>query len=311
MLRQRTLNKLVKTTGIGLHSGTKVELTLRPAQPDTGIVFRRTDLAEPVDFRVSAEIVGDTRMATTLQNGTAKVSTVEHLLSACAGLGIDNMYVDLTAEEVPIMDGSAGTFVFLLQSAGIVEQNAAKKFIRIKKPVELRQADAHGEKWARLEPYDGFKVRFSIDFQHPAIDATGQVAEIDFADVSYAKEVARARTFGFMHDAEALALMGLGRGGSLDNAIVLDEYRILNNHGLRYDDEFVRHKALDAIGDLYALGHPLIGFYSAHKSGHAINNALLRRLLADQSAYEIVSFENAEEAPAAFRRSLDDLLVAV
>jgi UDP-3-O-[3-hydroxymyristoyl] N-acetylglucosamine deacetylase len=311
MLRQRTLNKLVKTTGIGLHSGTKVELTLRPAQPDTGIVFRRTDLAEPVDFRVSAEIVGDTRMATTLQNGTAKVSTVEHLLSACAGLGIDNMYVDLTAEEVPIMDGSAGTFVFLLQSAGIVEQNAAKKFIRIKKPVELRQPDAHGEKWARLEPYDGFKVRFSIDFQHPAIDATGQVAEIDFADVSYAKEVARARTFGFMHDAEALALMGLGRGGSLDNAIVLDEYRILNNHGLRYDDEFVRHKALDAIGDLYALGHPLIGFYSAHKSGHAINNALLRRLLADQSAYEIVSFENAEEAPAAFRRSLDDLLVAV
>jgi UDP-3-O-[3-hydroxymyristoyl] N-acetylglucosamine deacetylase len=208
------------------------------------------------------------------------------------------------------MDGSAGTFVFLLESAGLLEQDAPKKFIRIKKSVEVREADRGGDKWARLEPFFGFKVRFSIDFQHPAIDATGQVAEIDFASVSYSKEVARARTFGFMQDAEALRSMGLGRGGSLDNAIVLDEYRILNNHGLRYDDEFVRHKALDAIGDLYALGHPLIGAYSAHKSGHAINNALLRRLLADQSAWELVSFARVEEAPLAFRRTVEDLLPA-
>lgn len=307
MLRQRSIKRLVRTTGIGLHSGTKVELTLRPAPADTGIVFRRTDLAVPVDFPVRPDGVGDTRMATTLQQGDARISTIEHLMSACAGLGIDNLYVDVTAEEIPVMDGSAGTFVFLLQSAGLEAQNAAKKFIRVKKATEIRHADASGEKWARLEPYFGFKLRFTIDFDHPAIDATGQVADIDFAEVSYIKDVSRARTFGFMHDAEALRSMGLGRGGSFDNAIVLDEYRILNHDGLRYADEFVKHKALDAIGDLYVLGHPMIGAYIAYKSGHAINNALLRKLVADQSAWEFVSFQDAAQAPLAFRREFDEL----
>ncbi|MGA2550794.1 MAG: UDP-3-O-acyl-N-acetylglucosamine deacetylase [Burkholderiaceae bacterium] len=310
MVRRRSIKQIVRTTGIGLHSGTKVELTLRPAAPDTGIVFRRTDLAEPLDFPVRAEAVGDTRMATTLQKGNVRVSTIEHLMSACAGLGIDNLYVDVTAEEIPIMDGSAGTFVFLLQSAGIEQQPAAKRFIRVKHAVEIRESDRSGAKWARLEPFFGFRLRFTIDFDHPAIDATGQYADIDFAKVSYIKDVARARTFGFMQDAETLRSSGLGRGGSFDNAILLDEYRILNHDGLRYEDEFVKHKALDAVGDLYVLGHPLIGAYSAFRSGHGLNNALIRKFLADESAWEMVTFEDgAPEAPPAFIQGWEELLV--
>ena len=303
MLRQRTVKQLIRATGIGMHSGTKVELSLRPAPPDTGIVFRRIDLPEPVDLPASALGVGDTRMASTLQNGAVKVSTVEHLMSACAGLGIDNLYVDVSAEEIPIMDGSASSFVFLLQSAGIEEQAKAKKFIRVKKTIEVREADASGrgdDKWARLEPHFGFKLGFSINFNHPAIDATGQEHEIDFAETSYVKDIARARTFGFMHEAETLREMGLARGGSFDNTIVMDEYRILNGEGLRDSAEFVKHKILDAIGDLYLIGHPLIASYRAHKSGHALNNKLLRALLADGSAYEIVSFDDTKQAPRAF-----------
>jgi UDP-3-O-[3-hydroxymyristoyl] N-acetylglucosamine deacetylase len=304
MLRQRTVKQLIRTTGIGLHSGTKVELTLRPAAPNTGIVFRRVDLAEPVDLPASALGVGDTRMASTLQQGEVKVSTVEHLMSACAGLGVDNLYVDVSAEEIPIMDGSAGSFVFLLQSAGIEEQPVAKKFVRVLKTVEVRETDRSGEKWARLSPHNGYKLKFSIDFHHPAIDATGQECEIDFAETSYAKEIARARTFGFMQDAETLRSMGLALGGSMDNAIIMDEYRILNGDGLRYADEFVKHKILDAIGDLYLIGHPLIAAYSAHKSGHGLNNKLLRALLADETAYEIVSFDQEADAPPAFTLGL-------
>ena len=303
MLRQRTLKQIVKTTGIGLHSGTRVVLTLRPAPPDTGIVFRRTDLDPPVDLPASAIGIGDTRLASTLQNGDVKVSTVEHLMSACAGLGLDNLYADVTAEEIPIMDGSASSFVFLLQSAGIEEQSRAKKFIRVVKPVEIRVPDASGKSddaWVRLDPYFGFKLDFSIDFKHPAIDATGQKHSIDFADTSYVKDIARARTFGFMHEAEALRSMGLARGGSFDNTIVMDEYRILNGEGLRDSAEFVKHKILDAIGDLYLIGHPLIAAYSAHKSGHGMNNRLLRALLGDESAYEIVTFDDESVAPRAF-----------
>jgi UDP-3-O-[3-hydroxymyristoyl] N-acetylglucosamine deacetylase len=311
MLRQRTIRQLVRSTGIGLHSGTKVELTLRPAAPNTGIVFRRIDLDEPVDLPVRVDLVGDTRMATTLQVGSTKVSTIEHLMSACAGLGVDNLYVDVTAEEVPIMDGSAATYVFLLQSAGIEEQGIAKKFIRVKKSVEVREPDRNGDKWARLDPHFGFMLDFSIDFQHPAIDATGNHTIIDFADTSYVREIARARTFGFMHDAETLRSMGLGRGGSFENAIVMDEYRILNGDGLRYEDEFVKHKILDAIGDLYVLGHPLIASYAAHKSGHAVNNKLLRALLADASAWEYVSFDDLASAPAAFTRGMVDIPLTV
>jgi UDP-3-O-[3-hydroxymyristoyl] N-acetylglucosamine deacetylase len=306
MLSQRTVKQVVRTTGIGVHSGTKVELTLRPAGINTGIVFRRIDLPEPVDIPVRAEDVGDTRMATTLQRGTVKVSTIEHLLSACAGLGIDNLYIDVTAEEIPIMDGSAGTFVFLLQSAGIEQQGAAKRFLRILKPVEVKE----GDKWARLEPHFGFKVSFAIDFDHPAIDGTGQEASIDFAQSSYIKEISRARTFGFMQDAETLRSMGLGRGGSFDNAIVLDEYRILNQDGLRYQDEFVRHKILDAIGDLYVIGHQVIGSYCANKSGHALNNRLIRAVLADQESFKISTFEDVEHAPRAFAHKIDELLTA-
>jgi UDP-3-O-[3-hydroxymyristoyl] N-acetylglucosamine deacetylase len=306
MLRQRTVKQVIRTTGVGVHSGTKVELTLRPAAPNTGIVFRRIDLEEPVDFVTGPTHVGDTRMATTLQNGDVKVSTIEHLLSACAGLGIDNLHVDVTAEEIPIMDGSAGTFVFLLQSAGIEEQNAAKQFIRIAKTVEVED----GDKFARLEPFFGFKVSFSIAFDHPAIDGTGQEASVDFAQASYIKEISRARTFGFMQDAEALRAMGLGRGGSFDNAIVLDEYRILNQDGLRYQDEFVRHKILDAIGDLYVVGHQVIGSYTAHKSGHALNNRLIRKLMADQKCWELVSFDDVDRAPRAFAHPIEELLAA-
>jgi UDP-3-O-[3-hydroxymyristoyl] N-acetylglucosamine deacetylase len=304
MLKQRTVKQLVKTTGVGLHSGTKVELTLRPAPVDTGIVFRRVDLTPVVDFQASAMAVGDTRMASTLESGGAKVSTVEHLMSACAGLGIDNLFVDITAEEIPIMDGSASSFVFLLQQAGLMEQSAAKKFIRILKPVEVREGQGDKEKWARLEPYDGFKLKFFIEFNHPAVDGTGQTAEVDFGAESYVKEISRARTFGFMQDVETLRGIGLARGGSLENAIVMDEYRILNADGLRYENEFVRHKILDAIGDLYLVGHPLLAAYNAYKSGHSLNNLLLRALLAQPDAYEIVSFDTMEFAPRSYLRQV-------
>ncbi|MDW3680363.1 UDP-3-O-acyl-N-acetylglucosamine deacetylase [Cupriavidus sp. CV2] len=296
MLKQRTIKSLVKTVGIGLHSGRKVTLTLRPAPVDAGIVFTRVDLPEAVEIPASASAIGDTRLASVLQKDGARVSTVEHLMSACAGLGIDNLYVDVDAEEIPIMDGSAASFVFLLQSAEIEQQSAPKRFIRVKKAVEVRE----GDKLARLEPFFGFKLAFTIDFRHPAVDKTGQTFAIDFADTSYVREIARARTFGFAHEVEALREMGLARGGSLDNAIVLDEHRMLNNEELRYGDEFVRHKILDAIGDLYVVGHPLIGAYIANKSGHGLNNQLLRALLADQEAYEMVTFDRVEDAPPAF-----------
>lgn len=300
MLKQRTVKQLVKTIGIGLHSGTRVDLTLRPAPPDTGIVFRRVDLVPPVELPASASGVGDTRMASTLDKDGVKVSTVEHLMSACAGLGIDNLYIDLTAEEIPIMDGSASSFVFLLQQAGLQEQEAAKKFIRVKKPVEVREGEGDKLKWARLEPYNGFKLKFFIEFNHPAVDRTGQLAEVDFEVESYVKEIARARTFGFMQDVETLRGMGLARGGSLENAIVMDEYRILNQDGLRYENEFVRHKILDAIGDLYLVGHPLLAAYIAHKSGHGLNNQLLRALLEQPDAYDIVTFDSIEQAPRSY-----------
>ncbi|HLD08776.1 MAG TPA: UDP-3-O-acyl-N-acetylglucosamine deacetylase [Methylophilaceae bacterium] len=297
MLKQRTLKKVISATGVGLHTGDKVTLTLRPAAPDTGIVFRRVDLPEPIEIKVQPDHVGDTRLCSALEHKGARIATIEHLLSALAGLGIDNIIVDLTAAEVPIMDGSSGPFVYLLQSAGIVEQAALKKFIRIKKSVEVH----NGDKWVRFDPYFGFKIDFTIDFDHPVFEHSSQNVKIDFADNSYVKEISRARTFGFMHEVEYLRSNGLARGGSLDNAIVLDEYRIINNDGLRYEDEFVKHKVLDAIGDLYVLGHPLIGAFSAHKSGHAMNNQLLRTLLADAEAWEYATFERIEEAPDAFQ----------
>ncbi len=301
MLRQRTVKTLVRTTGVGLHSGQGVELVLRPAATDTGIVFRRVDLPVPVDIRADAARVNDTRMASTLtaeSDPEVRVATVEHLMSALAGLGIDNLHVDVTAAEIPILDGSAGSFVFLLQSAGIVEQAAPKRFIRVKRPIEVRE----GDKWARLEPFFGYKLRFSIDFGHPAIDATIQEVEVDFASDSYVSEISRARTFGFMQDVEALRSRGLAQGGSLGNAIVMDEYRVLNADGLRSHDEFVKHKILDAIGDLYLVGHPLLAAYTAHKSGHAMNNALLRALLADREAWDLATFPQRREAPRMFAR---------
>jgi UDP-3-O-[3-hydroxymyristoyl] N-acetylglucosamine deacetylase len=300
MLKQRTIQKEVKTIGVGVHSGTKVTLTLRPAPIDTGIIFTRVDLSPPVIFPATALNIGDTKMASTLTKDGAKVSTVEHLLSACAGLGIDNIYIDVSAEEIPIMDGSASSFVYLLQQAGMQEQSAAKKFIRVLKPVEIREGSGKSEKWARLEPYDGFKLNFFIEFNHPAVDGTNQTAEVDFEQVSYVKDVARARTFGFMQDVEMLRGIGLARGGSLENAIVMDEYRILNADGLRFDDEFVRHKILDAIGDLYLIGHPFLASYTAHKSGHGLNNQLLRVLLAQPDAYEIVTFDDVKSAPKTY-----------
>ncbi|MFZ3223764.1 MAG: UDP-3-O-acyl-N-acetylglucosamine deacetylase [Rugosibacter sp.] len=293
MLRQRTLKTIVKTTGVGLHSGVKVALVLRPAPVDTGVVFRRVDLTPPVDLKADPLGVGDTRMASCLEKQGAKVATVEHLMSALAGLGIDNIYIDVDAAELPIMDGSAAPFVFLLQSAGIEEQAAAKKFIRVKKLVEVKE----GDKWARLTPFDGFSLDFSIVFSHPAVAQSGSSAHLDFADQSYMREISRARTFGFMQDVEALREQGLALGGSLDNAIVMDEYRVLNQDGLRYADEFVKHKILDAVGDLYLIGHPLLAAFSAHKSGHALNNALLRELLSDETAWEVVTFLRAEETP--------------
>jgi len=285
---------MVRATGVGLHTGTKVYMTLRPAAANTGIVFRRTDLTPPVEIRGEPYAVGDTRLSSSLEKQGAKVATVEHLMSALAGLGVDNAYVDLTAPEVPIMDGSAGPFVFLLQSAGIEEQGAPKKFIRILKPVEVRE----GDKWARFEPHHGYKLTMSIDFAHPVFDKSRQSVTVDFSSTSYIKEVSRARTFGFMQDVETMRSQGLALGGSLDNAIVMDEYRVLNTDGLRYDDEFVKHKVLDAIGDLYLLGHPLIGAFTAHKTGHALNNRLLRRLVEDKPSWELVSFERPEDAPA-------------
>jgi UDP-3-O-[3-hydroxymyristoyl] N-acetylglucosamine deacetylase len=294
MLRQRTLKSVINATGVGLHSGVKVRLALRPAQPDTGIVFRRVDLDPPVDLRADPFGVGDTRMASVLERDGVRLATVEHLMSALAGLGIDNLYADVDAAELPIMDGSAAPFVFLLQSAGIEEQNAPKRFLRVKKAVEVRD----GDKWARLDPYEGFKLAFSISFNHPAVDQSGARVEIDFANDSYVRDISRARTFGFTQDVEALRAQGLALGGSLDNAIVMDEYRVLNTEGLRLPDEFARHKVLDAIGDLYLAGHPLLAAFSAHKSGHALNNQLLRALLADAAAWELVSFADAAAAPA-------------
>jgi UDP-3-O-[3-hydroxymyristoyl] N-acetylglucosamine deacetylase len=300
VLQQRTLKSLTKAVGVGVHSGQRVELTLRPAQPDTGIVFRRVDLPEPVDIPISALSVTDTRMATTVTAGGAKVQTIEHLMSACSGLGIDNLYVDITAEEVPILDGSAASYVFLLQSAGLALQNVPKKFIRVLKSVEVRQGEGGQAKWARLEPYEGYKLSFEIEFDHPAVDSTGQQVVFDMATGNYSRDIARARTFGFTRDVEALRSKGLALGGGLDNAIVMDDYKVLNSDGLRYDDEFVKHKILDAMGDLYCLGKPLLAAYTAFRSGHALNNLLLRELLSRPDAYETASFEDERSAPAGF-----------
>jgi UDP-3-O-[3-hydroxymyristoyl] N-acetylglucosamine deacetylase len=296
VIKQRTLKNIIRATGVGLHTGEKVYLTLRPAAPDTGIVFRRIDLEEPVEIEAKAENVGDTTLSTSLVNGNARVSTVEHLLSALAGMGIDNAYIDLNAPEVPIMDGSAGPFVFLIQSAGIQEQEVAKRFIRIKRDITIED----GDKWVRFEPFDGFKVGFSIDFDHPAFKHDHQTAVVDFSTTSFVKEVSRARTFGFMSQIETLRANNLALGGSLDNAVVVDDYRILNEDGLRYVDEFVKHKILDSIGDLYLLGHSLIGAFRGHKSGHALNNKLLRTLLAQEDAWEEVIFTDPEKAPISF-----------
>jgi UDP-3-O-[3-hydroxymyristoyl] N-acetylglucosamine deacetylase len=302
MLAQRTLKALTRAVGVGVHSGQKVELTLRPAPPDTGVVFRRTDLPVPVDIPVNALAVSDTRMASTISPGgdpgAPKVQTIEHLMSACAGLGLDNLYVDITADEVPILDGSAASFVFLLQSAGIQVQNAPKRFIRVTKAVEVREGEGAALKWARLEPFDGYKLTFEIEFDHPAVNATGQRVEFDMGSGQYKRDIARARTFGFTKDVEMMRTRGLGLGGSMDNVIVVDDYRVLNSDGLRYDDEFVKHKILDAIGDLHIAGKPMIAHYVAFKSGHALNNKLLRKLLADESAYEIVTFDDESKAPA-------------
>ena len=300
MLKQRTIKQVVRTTGVGVHSGTKVELTLRPAPPGAGITFRRVDYDPIVAIPSAADVVGETRMATVLIKDQARVSTVEHLMSACAGLGIDNLYIDLTAEEIPIMDGSASSFVFLLQQAGLQEQGAAKKFIRIKKAVEVREGEGDKLKWAKLEPHHGWTLGFEIVFGHPAVDATGQRVSFDMGSGRYKHEIARARTFGFTKDVDMMRSRGLTLGGSMDNAIVVDDYRVLNAEGLRYDDEFVKHKILDAMGDLYLAGKPLLAAYSAFRSGHALNNQLIRALLADQEAFEVVSFGNERDAPAGF-----------
>ena len=302
MLAQRTLKSITRAVGVGVHGGQRVELTLRPAAPDTGIMFRRIDLPVPVDIPVRAHSVCDTRMATTISPngdpGAPKVNTIEHLLSACAGLGLDNVIIDITAEEVPILDGSAASFVFVLQSAGIELQKAPKRFLRIIKPVEIREGEGRSLKWARLSPYNGYTLTFEIDFNHPAVDQTGQQVTFDMGSGLYKRDIARARTFGFTKDVELMRSRGLGLGGSMDNAIVVDDYRVLNAGGLRYDDEFVKHKILDAIGDLHVTGHPLLGAYTAFKSGHALNNKLMRAVLADRDAFEIVTFEDERDAPA-------------
>jgi UDP-3-O-[3-hydroxymyristoyl] N-acetylglucosamine deacetylase len=296
MINQRTLKNVIRATGVGIHTGEKVFMTLRPAAVNTGIVFRRTDLDPAVEVPAFATHVGDTSMNTTLEQDGVRVSTVEHLMSAFAGLGIDNAYVDLSNAEVPIMDGSAGPFVFLIQSAGIEEQSAAKRFIRVLEPVEVRKDD----KWARIDPYAGFRVSFKIDFNHPVFRSHQSFASVDFSTTSYLKEIARARTFGFMRDIEMLRERKLVLGGSMDNAVVLDDYRVLNEDGLRYEDEFVKHKVLDAIGDLYLLGHGLIGAYSGYKSGHELNNLLLRELLEQPSAWEEVTFDDSEAVPVSY-----------
>ena len=297
MLRQRTLKTAIRTTGVGLHTGARVELVLRPAAPDSGIVFHRVDIDRPVTIPADALHVGDTRLSSTLKHEGTSISTVEHVMSALAGLGIDNLHIDVAGPEVPIMDGSAAPFVFLLQSAGIVEQDSPKRYLRILAPVEVKD----GDKWARFDPYNGFKLDFTIDFPHPMFGSENRNVVVDFAEHSYVKEVARARTFGFMHEVEAMRAAGLGLGGSLQNAVVLDEYRVLNAEGLRYDNEFVKHKVLDAIGDLYLLGHPLIGQYTAFKSGHGLNNAVARALLARSDAFELVTFAEPEDVPSAFK----------
>ncbi len=294
MIKQRTLKKVIKATGVGLHKGEKIHLTLRPAPADTGIIFRRIDLQEPVEIIACAENVGDTRLSTTLVKGSVKISTVEHLLSALAGLGIDNALVELDGPEVPIMDGSARPFVFMIQSAGIKEQNVPKRYIRIKRPIQVQE----GDKWARFEPFNGFKINFKMDFSHPLLKQNHQEIEIDFSKKAFVKEVGRARTFGFMRDIELLRENNLALGGRLDNAIVVDDYRILNEEGLRYEDEFVRHKILDAIGDLYLIGYGFIGAFSAYKSGHKLNNTLLRTLLANQSAWEVVHCDDKVKMPS-------------
>ena len=298
MLRQRTLKTLVSASGVGLHTGQKVRMTLRPAPADTGIVFRRIDLASPVDLPARADMVGETRLSSCLVKDGVKIYTVEHLMSALGGLGVDNVYVDIDASELPIMDGSASPFVLLIQQAGIVEQQAPKRFLRVLRPVEVKD----GDKWARLDPFEGYKLSFSNEFRHPVIERSTQSVEVNFAETSYLKEIARARTFGFMHEVEDLRDNGLALGGGLDNAVVLDEYRVLNADGLRFADEFIRHKLLDAIGDLYLLGKPLLGAFSAHKSGHALNNRLLRALLAEARALETVTFERPEHTPAGVAR---------
>ena len=304
MLRQRTIKTVTRAVGVGVHSGNKVELTLRPAPPDSGVVFRRIDLTPAVDIAVSAQAVSDTRMASTISadgDPTApKVQTIEHLMSACAGLGLDNLVVDISAEEVPILDGSAATFIFLLQSAGIELQDAPKRFIRVMRAVEVREGEGATLKWARLEPFHGYKLSFEIEFNHPAVDATGRRVEFDFSTGVYKRDIARARTFGFTKDVEMMRSRGLGLGGNMDNVIVIDDYRVLNSEGLRYDDEFVKHKILDAIGDLHIAGKPLLASYLAYKSGHALNNRLLRQLLADDTAFEIVTFEHDADAPQGF-----------
>jgi UDP-3-O-[3-hydroxymyristoyl] N-acetylglucosamine deacetylase len=304
MLRQRTIKSLTRAVGLGVHGGQKVELTLKPAPPDAGISFRRTDLPAPVTIPVSVHTVCDTRMATTIgpggDPGGPKVQTIEHLLSAIAGLGIDNLAIDISGEEVPILDGSAASFVFLLQSAGIVLQDAPKRYLRVNKPVEVREGEGAALKWARLEPYHGYRLAFEIEFNHPALDATGQRVSFDFSFGQYKRDIARARTFGFSRDVDQMRARGLGLGGSMDNVIVVDDSRVLNAGGLRYDDEFVKHKILDAIGDMMVLGKPLLASYTAFKGGHALNNRLLRKLLADPAAFEVVSFEREAEAPSGF-----------
>lgn len=300
VLSQRTLKSITRAVGVGLHSGQRVELTLRPAPVDHGIVFRRVDLPEPVEIAMTAESVTDTRLASTVSSGGAKVQTVEHLMSACAGLGIDNLLIDITADEVPILDGSASSFVFLLQSAGIQSQAAPRRFIQVRKPVEVREGEGADAKWARLEPYHGYKLSFEIDFDHRVVNSTGQRVEFDLGSGSYSRDIARARTFGFTKEVEYMRSKGLALGGGLDNAIVMDDTKVLNAGGLRYDDEFVKHKILDAMGDLYVIGKPLLAAYSAFRSGHALNNKLLRELLAHPDAYEVVTFDDEKRAPAGF-----------
>ncbi|MBP6646089.1 MAG: UDP-3-O-acyl-N-acetylglucosamine deacetylase [Burkholderiaceae bacterium] len=302
MIQQRTLQTLTRAVGVGLHSGQRVELTLRPAQPNTGIVFRRVDLSDPVDIPVNPVAVTDTRMATTISAQGAAVQTIEHLMSACAGLGIDNLYVDITAEELPILDGSSASFVFLLQTAGIALQHAPKQFIRVRQPVEVRDGEGQNLKWARFTPYHGYKLRFEISFDHPTVDSTGQCAEFDLSTGNYSRDIARARTFGFTKDLETMRRNGLALGGGLDNAIVMDDYKMLNAEALRYDDEFVKHKILDAMGDLHVIGKPYLAAYSAFRSGHALNNRLLRELLSRPDAYDIVTFEDEKAAPQGFAK---------